>query len=219
MAADTDGRIKDVLDDILTLVTAMDTRVDTLEALTYLDAYNALTSGQGTMPRLFAQSNAAVSMSTGTFRLTYFTAKTAFTTANVNLWCGGTAAGATPTLVRAGLYSIAANGDGTLVASFANDTTIFAAANTLYAKAWTTPVAVTAGARYAVGVIVVTAAAAPTLPGAGAHSASGINAGGTQWGVAPRVTGRIDAQSDLPSSFVAASVAQSTGAFYATILP
>src|SRR5690348_10707358 len=46
-----------------------------------------------------------------------------------------TAAGATPTLVRFGLWTVAANGDLTLVASTANDTTLLASTFTAYTKA------------------------------------------------------------------------------------
>lgn len=217
MAADPDSRIKDVLDDILTLVSGMDSRVDALEGLVYLDSYNALTSGQGTMPRAFATNTSAVTQSSQLLTLSYFTCRTAFTTTQTRLFAGATAAAATPTLVRAGIYLIDGAGAGTLVASFASDTAIFATVNTAYLKSWTTPYAMVAGQRYAYGTLVVTAVAAPILVGNIPLGNSNMGAG--EVARAPRMAAQLAAQADLPASFTDVSLAALAGRVYATILP
>lgn len=215
-----DSRIKDVLDDILALVAGgggIDARIDALEALVYPDAYNQLTLGQSTIPRAMTTTTSSVTLTSQLLSLTYFTATKSFTTSQVVL-LNGTAAGATPTLVRAGLYSIAANGDGTLIASFANDTTLFAVANTAASKSWTTPVALTAGSRYAFGALCVTGATAPAL--SGTNFAGGTTAFAGRLGVAPRMYGTIAGSADLPASFAAASLGTAAAVrAYAEILP
>lgn len=211
MAADPDSRIKDVLDDILTLVTAMDTRVDTLESLIYQDAYSRLVTGQGTMPRTEAIST--VTYASGTVRLSHFTAIKSETSTQVTTVSGSTAAAATPTLCRVGLYSIAANGDGTLVASIANDTTLWATINTAYTRSWSVPYAMVAGQRYAIAAMVVSAAATPTMLGS-----SGLNLPSV-YAAAPRMCGLIPAQADLPASFLDSGLTATTTRLYATILP
>jgi hypothetical protein len=173
---------------------------------------NVLTSGEGTTLRENATTGAAVAATTGIMRLAYFTALKSETTTAVRVGTGTTAAAATPTLCRIGLYSIAANGDGTLVASIANDTTLFAGASTSYTRSWSTPYAKVAGQRYAVGLLVVSGATTPTLNGVALSSSA-------EAAVAPRLAGLISGQTDLPSSFVAGDVAVYGGLLYAAILP
>lgn len=170
-------------------------------------------TGEETIHRALNQSN-NVSTGSQTLRLVYFTARKSETTTQVRVISGGTAAGATPSLVRVGLYSIAADGAGTLVASTANDTSLLSAQNTAYTKAWSASYAKGAGQRYAVGLLVVTAAAAPTLVGS-----VGINASSNEFRIAPALAGTIAAQADLPASFVDASVSATPSLFYAAVLP
>lgn len=216
MAADPDSRVKDVLDDILTLVgsgpTGLDGRLDVLES-------DRLTVGQATMPRSAASSGAAVAGTSGTVRLSYFTASSTFTSTQVTVYSGGTAAGATPTLVRIALYTVAANGDLTQVAATVSDTALFAAIGTAYTKSWAASVGIVGGTRYALGILVVTGAAAPTYPGS--QPFAGLASSAALFGTAPRVSGAITGQTDLPASPVAsASVTNSTsGMAYAQILP
>lgn len=176
------------------------------------DIRDALTTGEETIDRrtTFAANLAATS---GSLRLTHFTARKTETTSNVRVASGGTAAGATPTLCRIGLYTIAANGDGTLVANVASDTALFATANTMYTKAWATPYAKLAGQRYALGVLVVTAAAAPTL--AGNSLGAGLSA---EAALAPRLSGALAGQTDLPSTFTDASLTATGHFVYAALV-
>jgi hypothetical protein len=175
---------------------------------------NALTVGEETVHRDFMASQASAS-TTGVFGLTFFTARKTETTTQFRIITGSTAAAATPTLCRVGLYSIASNGDGTLVASIANDTTLFAATVTAYVRSWSVSYAKTAGTRYALGLIVVSGAATPTFIG---YIASGT-AMPAEWAASARLTGRLTGQSDLPASFTEASLLTSANAHYAAILP
>lgn len=157
------------------------------------------------------QANSGQSMTTQTLRLSYFTCAQDGTANNIVACSGGTAAGATPTLVRYGLYTVAANGDITLVASTANDTAIFVAANTEYSKALSSPYARIFGQRYAIGILVVTAAATPTVAGTGTTASATMAR-------APRLCAIVTSQADLPSSVASASIANSSAFCYAALL-
>lgn len=175
---------------------------------------NRLITGQSTMPRDSINSGTAATMTSGTVRFAFFTAESTFTATSMRLNSGTTAAGATPTLVRCGLYTVSASGDLTLVAAIASDTALLAAANTAYTRAFSTggslpaTYQLIAGRRYAIGIIVVTAATAPTLPGQIAVVAS-------EMGLAPRVAASLAGQSNLPTAATAASLADSTSRPYA----
>ena len=174
--------------------------------------WDQFTAGTTTVDR--REVNAAPTMTSQLLRLAYFTAPRAETIANLAVCTSSTAAGATPSLVRFGIYSVAGNGDLTLVASIANDTALFAAANTRYARALSVSLPVTLGQRYALGVLVVTAAAAPTVLGVAPNSA--LN---TPFATSPKLVASLAAQSDLPSSISSASLAQSTGVVFGEVYP
>jgi hypothetical protein len=170
---------------------------------------NALTVGEETLPRELIVST-GVNTSTGSLRLGYFTARKSETTTQVRVVSGSTAAGATPTLVRVGLFDVATNGNLTLIASTVNDTAVFAAATTIYTRSWSASVAKVAGHRYALGILIVTAAAVPTLMGQSIQC--DILA-------APLITSALSGQTDMPSSITAGSLASSGVRPYAAILP
>lgn len=164
-------------------------------------------NGEETMFRQAAAVTAGTS--SGRLNLTFFTARAATVATNVSITTGGTAAAATPTLARIGLYLVNADNTLTLVASTANDTTLFAAAYTTYTKAFSATYTLVPGQRYAVGIIVVSAAALPTYiaggPGAGPMSL-----------VAPRVAGYLSGQTDLPAT-VPAALTGGSSMVYASI--
>ncbi len=165
-----------------------------------------------TMPR--SAVNSANSTGTGNLRLTAFTARRNGTSTGVRTLTGSTAAGATPTLARIGLYLINAAGDGTLIASTANDTALFSVANAQYQKNWSTPVDLIAGERYAVGILLVTGAAAPTLVGASQVStAAGIANLDLPWWA-----GFAGSQADLPASFVYGDLVNNLNSHYARLI-
>lgn len=163
-------------------------------------------------------TTAVTAAASGRMRLCYFTAQRTEAIASLRARTGATAAGATPTLVRLGIYRIdPATEHGTLVASTANDTTLFAAANTAYTKALQASWAKTKGVRYAHAILIVTAAAMPTLYGFEPPSASAVD---IEYGERPRISGAIDSLSDLPASFVvAATVSNERRRYYLKAVP
>ncbi len=172
-------------------------------------------TGEETIPRPLCQSESLLS-TTQVLRLTYFTARKTELITQVKMISGGTAAGATPSLIRIGLYTVASNGDLTLVASTATDTALFAAANTAYTKALSASYQKVAGQRYALGLLLNTAAAFPTIMAmsASASRIAVINS------IAPLITGSVTAQANLPSTVATASVANSdNAALYCELLP
>jgi hypothetical protein len=158
-------------------------------------------------------------MTSQLLRLTYFTAPRSFTCTRIQLLTGGTAAGATPTLVRAGIYEVnPTTGNLTLVASIPNDTTIFAAANAEYTRNLSVPYSVLAGKRLALGMLVVTAAAAPSITGSPAPAAGIANVLG--WKNPPAIAAQLAAQADLPAAPTHASLSATNGGLqYAHLLP
>lgn len=172
------------------------------------DATNLLASGEETMARDMATQS--MGANTGNLYLSYGTFRKSESTTQVRITTFTTAAAATPSLVRIGLYTIASDGAGTLVASIASDTTLFAAASTTYTKSWTTPYSKVAGQRYALGVLVVTATTAPTLCGAPLPR-------GTEPAAAPKLCAFLGSQTDLPSSFTDASLSNTSSRFYGVV--
>jgi hypothetical protein len=131
----------------------------------------------------------------------------------VRMSTSATGAAATPTLIRIGLYTINAAGDGTLVASTPNDTALFSAINTIYDKNWSVPYQVIAGTRYAVGLLVVSGATTPSMIGA----AQG-NSMQTENIVLPWCAVVLTGQANLPASFLYASLSTSANPAYARLL-
>lgn len=147
--------------------------------------------------------------------LAYFNAHRQIVSTQARVITGGTAAGATPTLCRLGLYQITTILGiltGTLVASTANDTTLFAASSTAYTKSWSTSVVMQPGARYALGILAVTGAAAPTFVGQICNAVA-------EAALPPRVTGALAGQADLPATFTDSSLTSFGFRHYGVILP
>jgi len=147
-------------------------------------------------------------------RLVFFTAQKSFTTTQVRVIGGATAAAATPSLCEIGLFEINAAGAGTRVALIANDTSLFATMNSSYTRSWLASYNVVAGQRYALSWLVVTAVAAPTYSGVLLTVPMDIEAA-----FPPRVTGRLNNQTATPASITAASVIGSNTRPYGVILP
>jgi len=174
---------------------------------------NLLTTGEETISRVSARDT-TLALTSQKLLLTYFTGRRTETVTQVRVVSGGTAAGATPTTCVIGIYSVAGNGDLTLITSTPNDTSLYAATATAYTKSFSSSWSKVAGTRYALGLLVVTAATAPTT--------AGIFAGGgvaTEAGQAPRLAGSLTGQSSLPSTIANGSIANTTNMFYAAVLP
>lgn len=175
-----------------------------------VNKHEALTAGILTVPRWLTVNSSISGGGSGILHLTYFDASDAMTVSNFTVRGGGTAAGATPTLIRFGLYSVAANGDLTLIASTENDTTLFSTISANVTKAVTTPVAVTYGQRLAFGCLVVSAATLPTFVGT-------AGPGSAEMAIAPRISGALSSQTDLPSNITAGSVGAIGSIMYARL--
>lgn len=171
-----------------------------------------LTNGESTIGRKEISSNTA-SISSQSLRLTYFTARKDETVTQISTVTGGTAAAATPTLCRWGIYSVdSTTGDLTLIASTANDTTLFAAATTEYIRSLQAPFTKVKGARYAIGILVVSGVATPTFHGHTVNQSVIMIA-------PPRLSGLLASQADLPSTISNGSVAAASHAQYHVLLP
>lgn len=146
-----------------------------------------------------------VAPGTGGLRFRFFTADHSGTASTATVVVG-TAAGATPTLCRLGLYLVNGSGDGTLVASTPNDTALFNTPGAPVSKNFSVSYAMIRGQRYATGILIVTGAATPTLA---ATSFDGVT-----YAVAPRVTGFLSGQTDLPANFTAGGLGTTGTAHY-----
>jgi hypothetical protein len=165
-----------------------------------------LTSGEGVFSRFYMVSNTA-SMPNGSLRLTYFTAKKTETITKIRTR-SGTTAGAGATLTRVGVYSVAGNGDLTLLASSSAATTnLWTGSLTSYSTALTSNFSKVRGTRYAVGALVVGATTSPTMVGI-------VCPDNTEWGLDPRIVGTVLSQTDLPSTVSAASVVDTPNTVY-----
>lgn len=164
------------------------------------------------------QTATGVASVTQQLTLAGFRAVKTETITRLQFFTAGTAAGATPTLVRAGVYvRQAVTNIWSLVASFATDTTLFAAANTTYTKTLTTPFTKVAGQDYAVGLLIVSAAAFPTMVAPNNNASAGFSTDAML--AQPISFAKVVTQADLPTSIPAASVVASvTGHFHAFLL-
>lgn len=144
-----------------------------------------------------AGSGVTAAGTSGQMLLSYFTAQKTEAWAKQRFWTAGTAAGATPTLIRAVAYKVESNGAHTEIASSTSDTALLASANTAYDFTWDTPTSRTAGQRYAVGLLVVTSAAMPTMLGV---QSSASNSQALLWGVDGRLASAYSGLTDLPAS-------------------
>lgn len=176
----------------------------------WLDGGHLPAGGVETSPRgEVSVTNAA--LTSGSMRLSYFTPQVTRTCTQAVMYSGSAAAGATPTLVRFGYYTVAANGDIALACAIANDTGLFAgAAWTEYVRPFSTdgglPSSFTfvAGQRYAGAVLVVSGASMPQMISPPNVIAPALAAR------APRIGGIVSGQTDLPTSVVNASITSSS---------
>ena len=151
------------------------------------------------------QYHTTVTAISGTVYYAFFTPLESFTAANIT--CTTQTAASGLTLARFGLYTVSESPSSataistptlTLVARTASDTTIGAANTTNYTRAFDTTggypstYSLTAGTRYAIGVILV-----GTTPGVWMATTS---SNGAWWRMPPVVAASQASQSDLPTS-------------------
>lgn len=184
-------------------------------ALLNSEDYNELTDAVSLFPRSLAGLSNVAGLANQVLNLAFFTPIRPITTTQLYL-VGGTAAGATPSLVRAGLWIInSANTDANIVADIPNDPAIFASANTAWLRSWTTPYRFIPGQRYACGLLCVTDFTAPTVGGQLFLSGLGVFANRIGNGPGPRLSGLLPAQTDLPASFSLSSLQNVGSRFWA----
>lgn len=172
----------------------------------------ALVNGCGSLP--VRRGNVSVPLTTsGTLWLSYFRAPKTMTATKLRMYTGGTPAGPTPTLVKFGLFSVATNGDLTLSGVTANTTSALSVASTAYTLNMLSNVLLVPGQWYATAVLVVTGAALPSVAGIAAAGASSM-----VMSEAPRITGSLLAQTDIPSSIAAGTVVAGSLSIWTTIL-
>ena len=137
-----------------------------------------------------------IAPASGALLLYGFTAGASRTISKLSVTVAGTAA-AGVTMFRMGIYTVAANGGLTLVASTPNTTTGLAATYNPNFVALTTPYALVAGTRYMVGVVIL-ATTMPILNAAAGSDDYGANSFINN--VQQRLTGSAAGQTDLPAT-------------------
>jgi hypothetical protein len=145
--------------------------------------------------------------------LAFFTAKKTQAITKLRMSAAATEAGATPTLVQLGVYSVSETGELTLIAETANNTALLAAKNTLYTQALKETWNKVAGQRYAIGLLVVTTKTAPTVTGFVAVGSS------TELATAPRLSAGQAAVTELPKTIASGSLTASTSVPYLVATP
>jgi hypothetical protein len=167
---------------------------------------NLLTVGEEVAPRDLVQLE--YPLDSGTCFFSYFTARKTEPITKVQTGINGNAA-ASLTLARIGLYT-ASGGTLTLVASTANDTSLWTATGTPYQKTLSATFNKTAGVRYAVCLLAV----GTTMPVLECIAVRYQSAG-----FAPRLQGELAGQSNLPASTPESGLASSYRRFQAILLP
>ena len=171
------------------------------------------TGGESNFPRFTLTSS--VTMTSQLLRVSFFRATKDEVITQVRTSTTGTAAGATPTICRFGIYDVDSAGTTyTLIASTTNDTSLFAGTNTRYTKSLTASFNKEAGKVYGCAILVVTAATAPTIAAPAAFVGSANEAVEK-----PILYASLAAQADLPASLTAAGLSTATSAPYVALVP
>lgn len=168
-----------------------------------LQPLEKLATSMTTLPR---NATGVITMTSNSIRFNYFTADKAMNVASITTITSTTAAGATPTLCRYGLYNVEANGDLTLLGATTADTTTWASASVSYTRSLTSLVPVVRNQRLAIGVLIVTAAATPTI--------QGLFFNADAFSQEPRLSAAATATGDLPASVLAANLSSTSGVLY-----
>jgi hypothetical protein len=146
---------------------------------------------------------ASVGLTASRLYLVAFTAAASAAVSNFYVRSRGTA-GVGTTLARMALFSVASNGNATLLARTASDTTLAAATFTDYTKAFDTTggypanYALVAGTRYALGILLVGSSTAAQVYGAS------VSPSANSW--LPWASMAVAAQTDIATSYTYASM-------------
>lgn len=162
---------------------------------TLIGSVNQSSTAVDVFPRI---GNFSGTPSSETTYFTFFTPRTTTTISSISVASASTQTTG-QSLVRFGLYTVDGSGNATLVARTASDTTIFSALNTLYTRSLNTTggypasYTLTAGSRYALGVVIV-AATVGTVYTAFNSIPAPLST------LSPRITGLVAGTTDLPTS-------------------
>ena len=149
----------------------------------------------------------------GAIFFTYFTPLKNITVSEITMRTVAPA-GSGITLARMGLYTIATNGDSTLVARTANDTTLFTSTNTTYTRSFDTTggypatYSLVAGTRYASAVIITGTSTANLVS---SFSIGAVSA------LPPRISGARTSQTDLTTTNTADDIVNAAAAMWARL--
>lgn len=173
----------------------------------YLDT-QLMTNGEETAMRLLLSATATPASQA--LQLTYFTARKSETITKLMVSVESQAASGL-TYGALGLYTIDGSGNGTLVASTANDTSACNTTNSLYTPSLQASYNKVAGQRYAFAALFV-GTVMPILTARPGNSSVYSNQ-------TPRLTGVITAQSSLPASFTSAQPSNSASFYFGACKP
>lgn len=150
----------------------------------------------------------ALGLTTQVLRLSFFDCVKTMTVTQIRSWSGAQAAGATPTICKMALFDVAAS-DGALSGGLVttNDTAMWNSLNGVFTKNLPSSKTLVAGNRYCCGALCVTAAAVPQIIGRGPTFYLGFPDHLT----VPHSHGVVTAQTDIATSYAAASIAAATG--------
>lgn len=168
----------------------------------------ALTSGESTIDRLDLNA-ATFNVPLGTEHWTYMTAAKSETITQVRFKVG-TSLPTGVTLAKIGVYTVANNGDLTLIAT-ATSTGMFNASGNA-TRNFDAPWTKLAGQRYAIAALAVGSSGNISFVGFSGQDAA-------EMGLPPRLVGRLAGQSDLAATATDASLASNVNMGYFALLP
>jgi len=201
--------------DVATLNASISAVSASVAGLSLANTLSDFPTGEANVPRWMVN---LPTTSTGNelMRLGYWTAQKTETITKVRT-VSGTPAAAGATLVKIGVFSVATNGDLTLVAKTADlSATTWIATNTPYTSNFTASWTKTKGQRYATAVLVVGASTVPTLAGFYSPIAA------SELAESPRVMGHVSATDfgTIGSTIAGSGVSNSSaGIAYMVLLP
>lgn len=175
------------------------------------DLRNQPTNGIDVIDRLMVGNISTATLavtpgSAGTVRFTHFTPTRTITVSNITSSChpiAGVYTSATGVVAKMGLYTVASNGSVTLVASTANDTTLWTSTGIQADRALNTPYTLQAGQRYAAAAVLYCTGGTITVPSmSGLQNSSSLM--GAQPAIATTITSGANSQ-DLPAGPVTPS--------------
>lgn len=155
------------------------------------------------------QGSSTQNMDSGVLHLTYFRASKSETITKVLTYIGG-GNGSGLTLTQIGVFSVAANGDLTLIASTDPAASLWTSQYTTYNTNFQSSWSKTAGNIYAVGLLAIGSA----MPWQSVCQLFEVLAA-----LPPRINGRVNSQSSMPSSVTSGSITTDYRMFMGAVLP